>query len=129
MSDFMELTEVIDFAVSLLGSKPTYIKDNYKEVVREPRAVDQTAIGEQFNFSVRQLIVFESRACRRRCGNCRGVYGGSMIEPVSSIHPMPHMGREEARNRLKYAQDKKRAAKKKKEIEQQTSDYWEGRKA
>ena len=61
MSDFMELTEVIDFAVSLLGSKPAYIKDNYKEVVREPRAVDQTAIGEQYNFSVRQLMAFRAR--------------------------------------------------------------------
>ena len=52
-----------------------------------------------------------------------------MIEPVSPIHPMPHMGREESRNRLKYAQDKQLEAKKKKKIEQQTLDYWEGRKS
>ena len=34
------------------------LEDNFEH---EPRAVDQTAIGEQYNFSVRQLMAFRAR--------------------------------------------------------------------
>jgi hypothetical protein len=51
-----------------------------------------------------------------------------MIEPVSPIQPIPYMGRDQARNRLKYAHGKIRREKEKKEWEKFQSDYWEERK-
>ena len=50
------------------------------------------------------------------------------MDPIKPAAPIPYMGRDQARKRLEYHQDKKKRDDEKKKQQKHLTDWWEARK-